>query len=59
MFLDIDLLTVGQATFHLLGEDGGGGKAANELQASFAALRLAPLIAQNCGSDIPISASDN
>ena len=43
MFLDIDLLTVGQETFHLLGEDGGGGKAANELQAGPAALRPRPL----------------
>jgi hypothetical protein len=52
VLLNVDLFAVRELRFHLLGKDGASGKAANELQAAFAAVLGTALVENDGGSDV-------
>jgi hypothetical protein len=58
MVAEVDCLTTSQCCLDLLGENGSGSKATNELLAAFAALILATLIYGYRLRDVPVSPSN-
>jgi hypothetical protein len=58
VFIDVNLLAVDQPAFQLLGEHGGGGKAADKLLSTFAAHVTAALVYQNRAGDVPVASGD-
>src|SRR5271169_4089056 len=58
MLLNVYLLAVSEMTFHLLGQNGGGGKTADQLLTAFAALIDPALIDYDRGGDVAIASGD-
>jgi hypothetical protein len=56
---DVDLLSGGEPALKLLGQDGRGREAPDELLAALAALILAALVNQDVVGDVPIAARDD